>query len=89
MDPQNWDDDTAAAISSLEVVTNTSEHGKDEDGNKIIEHVHKIKVWDKNSALEKLGKHLGMFPNKHEHSGPDGGPIDTIFNVTYKAPDGD
>jgi phage terminase small subunit len=53
----------------IEVVTNTGERGKDEDGRKIVEHTHKIKVWDKNSALEKLGKHLGMFTEKIEHSG--------------------
>lgn len=28
------------------------------------------------SALHLLGKHLGMFKDLHEHSGPDGGPID-------------
>lgn len=77
LDPQDWDDDTAAAISSIEVVTNTGDQGKDEDGRKIVEHTHKIKVWDKNSALEKLAKHLGMFIEKHEHTGPNGGPIQT------------
>lgn len=34
-----------------------------------VEHVHKIKVWDKNSALEKIAKHLGMFIERVEHSG--------------------
>lgn len=28
-----------------------------------------------NRALELLGKHLGMFAEKHEHGGPGGGPI--------------
>lgn len=75
LDPRDWDDDTAAAISSIEVVTN-SKGEKDEDGRKAVEYTHKIRVWDKNSALEKMGKHLGMFPSRHEHSGPDGGPIE-------------
>lgn len=26
-------------------------------------------------ALELLGKHLGMFPSRHQHTGPDGEPI--------------
>jgi hypothetical protein len=26
-------------------------------------------------AFELLGKHLGMFKEQHEHSGPGGGPI--------------
>ena len=29
------------------------------------------------TAWAHLGKHLGMFPNKHEMSGPNGGPIET------------
>jgi hypothetical protein len=28
-----------------------------------------------NKSLELLGRHVGAFPNKHEHSGPDGCPI--------------
>ncbi len=35
----------------------------------------KVKLRDPMSALEKLGKHLGMFAERVEHSGPDGGPI--------------
>lgn len=58
--PQDWDDETAGAIGSLEVVVRPSAE-VDEDGNREIEHVHKIKAWDKLSALEKIGKHLGMF----------------------------
>jgi phage terminase small subunit len=52
--PKNWDDDAAAAISSLELTGQGAEK------------VSKIKAWDKNSALEKIAKHLGMFqPEKH------------------------
>lgn len=35
-----------------------------------------IKLVDKRSSLELLGKHLGMWPNRHELGGPDGGPIE-------------
>ena len=33
-----------------------------------------------NKSLELLGRHVGAFPNKHEHAGPNGGaiPISTI-----------
>ena len=53
------DDDIAAAVQSVEVVTKMlpSADGEEPD----IEYVHKIKLWDKNSALEKIAKHLGMF----------------------------
>ena len=36
----------------------------------------KIKLHDKQAALVNMGKHLGLFVEKHEHSGPDGGPIE-------------
>lgn len=74
--PSTWDDATAAAISSIKVITRPA-GGVDEDGNKEVEHVHEIKLWDKNSALEKIAKHLGMFIERHEHSGPNGSPIQT------------
>lgn len=31
-----------------------------------------------NRSLELLGKHLGLFPDKVEHTGKNGGPIQTI-----------
>lgn len=68
LSPHEWDDDIAGAVSSVEVVT-VYRGEEDEDGNKVPEHVHKMRVWDKNSALEKIGKHLGMFTDKIEHGG--------------------
>ncbi|MEM9584797.1 MAG: terminase small subunit [Pseudomonadota bacterium] len=76
IDPQDWDDDTAAAIASIEVVTtHRSDADKTDEDKRKVDHTHKIKVWDKNSALEKLAKHLGMFVERHELSGPEGGPL--------------
>lgn len=60
LNPGDWDDDTAGAIASLEVVM-TAGSEMDDEGRRIPEHVHKIKTWDKLAALDKLGKHLGMF----------------------------
>lgn len=56
--PATWDDDTAAAISSVKVVTRRAPGGG-EDAE--VEYVTEVKLWDKNSALDKAGKHLGMF----------------------------
>lgn len=72
LSPADMDDDTSATIASVEVVTRATGE-KDEDGRTIIEHVHKIKSWDKVSALTQLGRHLGMFTDKVEHSGAIGG----------------
>lgn len=38
----------------------------------------KIKTHDKVRALELVGKHLGMFANKLEVTGNDGGPIELL-----------
>jgi phage terminase small subunit len=48
------DDRTAAAVSSIEV-------GQLLAGNNVTGRVCKIKLWDKNSAQERLFKHLRMF----------------------------
>lgn len=54
------DDDTAAAIAE---VSQSPTGGL------------KIKLHDKQAALVNMGKHLGIFKEVHEHSGPDGGAI--------------
>lgn len=59
------DDDTAAAIQGLELAT---ERSRDEDGNETT--VRKYKVADKNSALERLFKHLGLFSKDNAQSNP-------------------
>jgi len=42
--------------------------------------VHKVKISDRVRRLELLGKHVrvGAFTERHEHSGPEGGPIETV-----------
>lgn len=82
LSPEDWDDDTAGAIASLEVVT-VYRGDEDEDGNKVPERVHKIKTWDKLSALDKLARHLGMLDG-------NGGGSDEAqslnINITASAP---
>lgn len=65
--PQEWDDDTAAAIAGVEVVTRTSGYGDDA----AVEYVHKIKTWDKKAALDSMAKHLGMFDGKKDVDDPE------------------
>lgn len=70
MNPQDWDDDTAAAIAGIEVVT-SSRGKKDDDGRSEIEYTHKIKTWDKPKALDAMAKHLGMFDGKKGVDDPE------------------
>ena len=63
-DIESLDDDTAAAVSSVEVVTSTLGHGEDVE----IEHTHKIKMHPKMQALDKLGQHFNIYED-HQKSG--------------------
>lgn len=52
------DDDTAAAIAGLEVLEEAEGSGRD----RVVHgYVKKYRVADKNVALEKLAKHLGLY----------------------------
>jgi phage terminase small subunit len=75
-DLQDLDDDTAASIQSVELVTRQTGE-EDENGRKIVENVHKIRLVDKKGSLDTLAKHLKLLTDKVEHSGPNGGPIET------------
>ena len=53
----------------------TAEPVRDREGNETGVYVYNGSV--ANKALELLGKHMGMFTDKHELTGKDGGPIET------------
>lgn len=57
------DDDTAAALAGLEVVEEFEGSG---DERKFVGYTKKYKVADKNSALEKLFKHHGLYEKDNE-----------------------
>jgi len=61
------DDDTAAAIAEIS-------QGKEG---------LRVKFHDKKGALVDIGKHLGMFKEKVELTGKDGGAIQTVSRVEY------
>lgn len=68
------DDETAAAIAGLEVETLFEGRGSEREA---IGRLHKVKLTDKKGALDSLARHLGMFIDKAEITGKDGGPIET------------
>ena len=57
------DDDTAAALAGLDVVEEFEGSG---DDRKFVGYTKKYKVADKNSALEKLFKHHGLYERDNE-----------------------
>lgn len=56
---QELDDDTAAAIAGMETATERARGAKDDESG--VTYIRKYKIADKNSALEKLAKHLGLY----------------------------
>lgn len=59
-DSDDLDDDIAACIAEI---------------SQTREGVLKVKLHDKQAALVSIGRHLGMFKDRVEHTGKDGGPI--------------
>lgn len=70
--PSEWPDDVAAALAGIEV-DEIWEMQPQEDSNRMrkvqIGETKKIKLLDKLKALEMLGRDLGRFTQKIEHSG--------------------
>jgi phage terminase small subunit len=66
----------AAALQEVTVEDYVDGRGDDGrgDGARDVKRV-KFRLGDKRAALVDLGRHLGMFVNKHQHTGKDGGPI--------------
>jgi phage terminase small subunit len=42
----------------------------------VVKREVELRLWDKNTALSNVGRHLKLFPNRHEITGKDGGPIE-------------
>jgi phage terminase small subunit len=76
--PGEWDDETAAAIASIEVITVNKGEG-------MVEYVSKIRLADKRAALADIARVLGINKDSLEITGKDGGPVETV--VTYALPD--
>lgn len=69
--------DQAAALT--EVTVEDFKDGRGEDARDVRR--VKFKLADKRAALVDIGKHLGMFKDRVELGGPDGGPIEAITKI--------
>lgn len=54
-----WTDDMAAQVASLEVEERYEENAEGEKSVRVVG--RKLKLWDKNSAIDKAMRHLGAF----------------------------
>lgn len=74
-DSETLTDDEAAVVSEVKETTSAT-------GGSLS-----LKTHDKVKALELLGKHVGMFTDKVELTGKDGGPMQTTETVQFYLPD--
>ena len=70
--------DQAAAITEFTVEDFTEGRGDDARDVRRV----KFKLADKRAALVDIGKHIGMFKDRVELTGANGGPVETVSRVT-------
>lgn len=70
--PMAWRTGLVAGID-----TAMERNGVDEEGKPQFVEVRKVRLADRTRLLEMVGKHVDVkaFAERHEHSGPNGGPI--------------
>lgn len=62
-----WPDEVAAMIASVESDEIYEGQG---DQRVVVGHTKKVKLWDKNSAIDKAMKHLGQYEQDNMQKGP-------------------
>ncbi len=71
-------DAPAGAMRAVQSVKKTTKIDKDDN----ITYVVEFKLWDKPQPLRLMGRHIGLFADRVEHTGLNGGPIEaTITKV--------
>lgn len=78
------DEDTRRAIASIEH-DDSFKYSDDGDEPKRTGRTSRLKFLDKHGALVSLARHLGMFRDKVEITGPDGGAVQTTVDVNIDA----
>jgi phage terminase small subunit len=53
----------------------------EKDGAVTVSYDVDIRLWDKVLPLKLVGRHIGLFPDRVEHSGPAGKPIEIIHKI--------
>lgn len=72
------DDDCAAALASIEVSEEFDGSGKERE---MVGYLKKVKFWDKNAAIDKAMKHLGLFERDNLQRPPVGDVHITVVGV--------
>jgi phage terminase small subunit len=75
--------DTAplGAMAAVAAVKHRKRVRIEQDGAVVTTFDTEIRLWDKPRALLLLGRHVGLFRDRIELTGPNGGPIETVSRV--------
>ena len=74
-DISELDDECAAALASIDVFEEYAGRGEDRE---LIGYTKRIKFWDKNAAIDKAMKHLGLFKADNQQKPA---PTIPVFNI--------
>lgn len=78
--PQDMDDDTAAALASIETEELFAGHGEERVR---VGTAKKVKVFDKSGSVERLMKYLSMFKDKGDAPTlPSPAPVNVTVNIS-------
>lgn len=64
------------AMGAIQSVKRRKFVSQDKAGTIHVRYEVEIRLWDKPMPLKLMGKHVGLFPDRVEHVGKDGGPIE-------------
>jgi len=74
-------DGAMGAIQSIKRRTTVRTEGRGEDAHVVKTYDVELRLWDKPTPLKLMGRHVGLFPDRMEHTGKGGGPIETVSRV--------
>lgn len=69
------------AMAAIQSIKRKVTSRTDKAGETTTDVTVELKLWDKTGPLKLMGRHVGLFPDRMEHTGPGGGPIETITKI--------
>lgn len=72
----------AGAMKAIQSIKKRTSVRRDPKSDSVTTTVEvELKLWDKPTPLKLMGRHAGLFPDRMEHTGKGGGPIETVTRV--------
>lgn len=69
------------AMRAIQTIKRRKTIKEDKEGNVTITYDVELKLWDKPAPLKLMGRHVGLFPDRIELTGPNGKPIEHVTEI--------